>query len=68
MNKADQLRLAQIRMDNAKWSAMKDTSSWDGTFLLRLIDESLAEIKALRRANHASHLMNKPQFPPPQLD
>ena len=46
-----QERLADIRMENAKWSASTDTSSWHDTFLLDLLDEKTVEIKKLKTEN-----------------
>ena len=48
MTKTDQQRLAQIRAENAKWEALwpETTQTWEATFLLRIIDELLAERNA----------------------
>lgn len=46
ISKADQERLAQIRMESEKWLALQPESyEWDSSFLLRVIDELLREAR-----------------------
>jgi hypothetical protein len=42
-------RLAEIRSQALLWSAMRDTSTWETAFLLRIIDQKEREIRRLRR-------------------
>lgn len=41
----DQKRLAEIRMHNAIASAHMDTSNWESTFFLKIIDRLIGESK-----------------------
>jgi len=41
----DRVRLAQIRMHNMIASASTDTSTWESTFFLRLIDQLIEDKK-----------------------
>ena len=45
MNTKVQDHLADIRMQNAKWTALVDTSSWESTFFLHLVDDKNREIR-----------------------
>ena len=45
------VRLADLRMQHTKWTALTDTSSWDSTFFLSLIDSKSAEIIKLKAEN-----------------
>ena len=51
MNTKVQDHLANIRMQNAKWTALVDTSSWESTFFLHLVDDKNREIRKLKTAN-----------------
>lgn len=52
-DKESQARLADICMQNVKWSAMADVSNWDNdiTFFLATLDSKNKEIRKLRAAN-----------------
>jgi hypothetical protein len=45
MNEADQTRLAGIRAQNFVASAIMDTTTWESTFFLRIIDQLLEKNK-----------------------
>jgi hypothetical protein len=42
-------RLADIRTQLLVWSATRDTSNWDATFFLALLDRKNQEIAQLRK-------------------
>jgi hypothetical protein len=41
-------RLAEIRSRSEMWAAVRDTSTWETSFLLALLDEKDQEIRRLR--------------------
>jgi len=45
LTESDQKELARKRADHARWSAVTDTSSWDSTFYLRIIDRLNEELR-----------------------
>ena len=50
MNQIDLDRIALIRMECAKWQALKPESvNWDNAFMLRIIDQKNEEIAELKR-------------------
>jgi hypothetical protein len=48
MNEVTQKRLAALRNDHAMWTALTDTSSWESTFYLSLIDDLMREKRRLQ--------------------
>jgi hypothetical protein len=45
-----QTRLAEIRTQWMMWSAREDTSTWEVTFFLKLLEQKDREIAELRKA------------------
>lgn len=50
MTPQDSERLAQLRAQYTKWEALKPEGFeyWEGPFMLRLLDEALADKKVLK--------------------
>lgn len=43
-------RLAEIRVDNMKWTALRpDAESWNETFLLSIIDRQNEELRRVKK-------------------
>jgi hypothetical protein len=55
VTKSDQERLARMRADNLKWSALMDTSTWESTFFLAIIDELNEKLRRLNENKKDSH-------------
>jgi hypothetical protein len=48
MTSVESKRLAEIRSRCELWSAVRDTSTWETSFLLKLLEDKDREIQRLR--------------------